>query len=175
MRINLQAGLCSLCFTIGLLACQREANDPGIENPPTIAGDANLVGAQRVTARGCLTGRGDEFVLTELERGTPERRAEASELARGTAPQPTTVTYRLIGDSDQLRPLLGQRVEVIGPAEPEKVVDMRGTGQATGSASSGAATTGMRAQVDTLQTARIEIHDLRVEAVNAIGDPCLAQ
>jgi hypothetical protein len=67
-----------------------------------------------VLETGCVTGSGNEFILTDLED-------------RADAPGPRTVTdaYLLLVAEDALRSQVGRRVTVTGTEDPKKVVDIR--------------------------------------------------
>lgn len=158
----------------GVAACGRSDDGQVLEDPPTVLGDDNAVPPQPMVVEGCLTASGDRFVLTELAPGAPgptaaEQRGEVA----GAKPEPTTETYRLVGMTDELRPHVNQRVEISGEAEPEHVVDMRRVSpplEAQGTPAAG--TSGPDATVTTVEAARIEISDLLVRSVRALGQPC---
>jgi hypothetical protein len=151
-----------------------------LEVPPTVYGDENLVPPRLVIVQGCLTASGDRFVLTALEpgvRGPIAARRYGKRL--WAKDKPTTEAYRLVGADDSLRPLVAQRVAIIGESEPEQVVDVREsspgverqipfdpqTPQPVG-------TSGLEPRVSMIQTTRIEIYDLKVRSVRAIGERC---
>ena len=153
-------------------ACSRPKSEPAAGGQ---IGDNKLVNPKITMVRGCLTGNVDQFVLTSLERTAPA----GNNTDRQPAPSESvaaTESYRLIGMSDQLKGLVGQRVEVSGDSEPEQVVDMVSATPANppASAPTGGAvgTTGDQPKVSTASRARVEIHDLRVQSVTALGDKC---
>jgi hypothetical protein len=164
-----------LCGLTGAVGCRRVGNSPELEVPATVSGDPNLVGPHTAIVEGCLTGATDRFVLTELRPGVPGPRVAAREgEPLAAAPRPTTEAYRLVGMHDQLAPLVGQRVQVTGAAESEKVVDIRESTPATARRGAQGATAGSAAEskVATEQSAHIAIHDLQVRSVAPTGDPC---
>jgi hypothetical protein len=148
----------ALCLVMSV-ACGRTEENAALESPATVQDDDTVAAARTMTVAGCLTAAGDRFVLTEL--GSDAGRAE-----------PTTASYRLIGMDEKLRPLVGQRVEISGTAEPEQVVDIRESSPPAEGAEQPRGTSGADAQVSTVQTTRLEVSDLRVESVRGRGDPC---
>lgn len=169
-----RARLLWLALAIVVVGCDRSEPRSTLEDKPTVSGDSNLTGPRPVIVEGCLTASGDRFVLTELDRGTQGPRVAAREGERPAAEEePTTESYRLIGMHDELRPLVGQRVEITGASEPENMVDVRESspprdargGRATG-------TFGTEPRVSTVQTTRLEISDLRVKSVRGTGAAC---
>jgi hypothetical protein len=142
-----------------------------------------------VTQTGCLTARGDQFVLTDLDRGTA-----------GASDQATTETYQLIGNADELRQHVGKQVRVNGEAEPAQVAEVRETtpsgpqANATGTsgqsqagaqpqsgsapAQSGSAQMqggGNTPQVSSQTETRLEVAKLRVQSVTPTGESCAAE
>jgi hypothetical protein len=141
------------------LAAACGGNDgSAVETPPTVLGDDNLARPRSISAEGCLTGEGERFVLTELTH------------AAGAAPE--TESYRLIGMESELRPLLGQRVAVTGTAEPERVVQVRESSPPADAAAGTGGTSGAEPRVSTVQSTRLEIHDMRVTTVDGTGSSC---
>jgi hypothetical protein len=177
-RISMSGNVWPILFMCGLsslVGCRRARNSPDLEVPATVSGDPNLVGPHTIIVDGCLTAADGRFVLTELRPGVPGPRVAARDgepLAAG--PRPTTETYRLVGMHDQLAPFVGQRVEVAGAAEPEKVVDVRESSPATAPRGAQTGTSGSAgdSKVATGQSAHIEIHDLQVRSVEPTGDRC---
>jgi hypothetical protein len=164
--------LCGLTSPIG---CRRVGNSPELEVPATVSGDQNLVRPHTTIVEGCLTAANDRFVLTELRPGVPGPVVAAREgEPLAAAPRPTTEAYRLIGMHDQLAPLVGQRVQVTGAAESEKVVDIRESAPATAprGAEGGTARPTADSKVRTQESAHIDIHDLQVRSVAPTGDRC---
>jgi len=170
----MRAQLSLLLLALVALGCDRGEPPKTFEDKPTVAGDENLTRSTPVIVEGCLTASGDRFVLSELDRGKPGPRVAAQQGERPAAEEePTTESYRLVGMDDTLRPLVGQRVEITGASEPEKVVDVRESAPATAPAGERAAgTSGSDPQVSTVQTTRLEISDLRVRSVQATGARC---
>jgi hypothetical protein len=161
---------------IGGAACDRSKSEPPASGK---IGDNKLVNPRTTMVRGCLTGSSDQFVLTSLERSA----TGANNTDRQPAPAESvaaTASYRLVGMSDQLKGLVGQRVEVSGDSEPDQVVDLVSATPANppvsqpGNAPSGGAvgTAGNDPKVSTASRARVEIHDLRVQSVTALGEKC---
>ena len=159
-----------------VVACGGDDRTSTLEVPATVAGDDTTGPPRTVNAEGCLTASGDRFVLTDLRPGAAGQNvAERQGQDAGAAPEPTTQSYRLVGMDEELRPLVGQRVQVIGEAVPEQVVDVREStppAQTEGQGSVG--TTGGEPRVSTLQSTRLEVADLRVSSVNRTGAECTA-
>jgi hypothetical protein len=142
--VGLSAALAASCNRSGLDESTLETN--------VVVGEEQGR-PQLITADGCLTASGDRFVLTELQ--AEEGSAEA---------------YRLVGRDEDLRALVGKRVQISGEAEPEQIVDIRQSTE--GPAAPATGTSGTIAEVDTTTTSRIEVHDLRVRTIAAIDEPC---
>jgi hypothetical protein len=154
-----------------------------------------------VTQTGCLTARGDQFVLTDLDRGTTRAPDQAA-----------TETYQLIGNTDELRQHVGKQVRVNGEAEPAQVAEVRettpaapqpnatgtsgqtpaaqpqGSAQAqsgsapaqggAGQAQSGSAQMqggGSNPQVTSQTETRLEVAKLRVQSITPTGESCAAE
>jgi hypothetical protein len=159
-------------FLLASAGCTGDS-ERELENPATVLGDDSLVRPRLIAVEGCLTAADDRFVLTGLDRAAAGPRVSQGDgSVAGVEEEPTTESYRLIGAEAQLRPLTGQRIEVTGSAEPERVVDVRETSPVVEPRNAGASTTGADARISTLQTTRIEIGDLRVNSVAALGEPC---
>jgi hypothetical protein len=120
-----------------------------------------------VSETGCLTARGDQFVLTDLKR------------AGGTTA--TTETFQLIGMDEVLRQHVGKQVRVAGEAEGSQVAVV--TESTPGSdASRPAGTTGgakptgsadpADPKVTTDTQTRMEVRKLRVGSVEPTGESC---
>jgi hypothetical protein len=165
-----------LCIVVSA-ACGRQADETSVlEAEPTVYGDENLVPPRLIIAEGCLTAAGDRFVLTELEGGVPGPTvADRSGARPWAANEPTTEIYRLVDMEKRLRPLVGQRVEITGEAEPEQVVDTREISPwVTPLNERPIGTADREPHVSAITTTRIEISDLRVRSVRPTGDRCLA-
>jgi hypothetical protein len=132
--------------------------------------DRHLVNPKITIARGCLTGDGGQFVLTNLDQGAPAAGAQKPEST--SEPLAATESYRLVGMDDRLRSFSGQRVEVTGDSQPEQVVDLVSATPAAAPNSGAAGTSGSGAKVSTASRARVEIHELRVSSVTPLGDKC---
>jgi len=148
----------------GAVGCSRSKSD----STEKIGSNPNLANPKITIARGCLTGSGDQFVLTSLDHSAPASnagQASAETLA-------STESYRLVGMTDQLKGLVGQRVEVTGDSAPDQVVDMVSATPANPPAGNAVGTSGADAKVSTASRARIEIHDLKVGSVHTLGDKC---
>ena len=122
-----------------------------------------------VVVTGCLTGSGDRFVLTELERSD----------AATTVAAPATETYQLVGEEDELRPHVGKQVTFTGRSDTTQVAIVResspaaaapaGTAGSEGAAPSGQGSTPkITAQSET----RVEVAKLKVASVKSTGEPC---
>jgi hypothetical protein len=113
-----------------------------------------------ITETGCLTARGDQFVLTDLER------SEGG---------PTTETFQLIGTNEQLRQHVGKQVRVNGEAEAPKVAVVTESTptpadrQPTGT--SGSADPKVTSETQT----RVESRRLTVSSVEPTGELCSAE
>lgn len=171
-------GAMALCA--GLAACG--GNDRSEES--AAAGGGMEARPAPITVTGCLTASGDRFVLTDLEAGAADpdvaqRREDPPDPA--AKPRPTTEAYQLVGNEDQLRPLVGQQVRVNGEAEPPHVAEVRELtppakpGEPTGTA--GQEPTAPKPgepQVNSMTETRLEVATLRVMSVVPTGDPCMA-
>lgn len=151
MRVSVGVlGIC-LCL-VGCGGADREAADEKTAEVRPIV----------VTETGCLTARGDQFVLTDLQRGEGEA---------------TTETFELIGNGEMLRPHVGRQVRVNGEAEAPKVAMVQESSPApaepapqgtTGSAKSDA-------KVSTQTQTRVEVRKLTVSSVEPTGSSCAAE
>jgi hypothetical protein len=142
------------------LGCNRQKSD----STEKIGSNSTLANPKITIARGCLTGSGDQFVLTSLDYAAP-----ASSTGQPVADTlASTDSYRLVGMTDQLKGLVGQRIEVTGDSAPAQVVDLVSatpSGNAVGTA-------GADPKVSTASRARVEIYDLNVSSVHPLGDKC---
>jgi hypothetical protein len=109
-----------------------------------------------VNETGCLTARGDQFVLTDLERGEGA----------------TTETFQLVGNEAELRQHVGKQVRVNGEAEAPKVaVVQESTPPPSDSRPQG--TTGSTDPKVTSQVqTRMEVRKLTVTSVEPTGANC---
>ena len=143
-------GIWAIC--IGLVGCggrDRDADEKTAEVRPT-----------SVTEMGCLTARGDRFVLTDLERGEGEA---------------TTETFQLVGNEDELRKHVGKQVRVTGEAEAPKVaVVQESTPAAPGAKPEGTAGSA-EPKVATQSETRLEARTLTVSTVEPTGASCAAE
>jgi hypothetical protein len=163
MKPTTTAGVVAMCF--GLAACgraDREARDTA-ENKPT-----------SVTETGCLTARGDQFVLTDLQ---PTSGVKAE-----------TQSFQLVGMDDELRQHVGKTVRVAGVAEGGEVAVVREStpspdpNQPAGTSGQAPKPTAVPkspgqgdAQVSTQTETQFEVRKLRVESVTPTGDSCAAE
>ena len=146
---------CVVGLSVALTAaCNRSSGEGTLETNAKVGEEDGA--PQLITAEGCLTSSGDRFVLTQMK--AQEGNAES---------------YRLVGKEEDLRAHLGKRVQISGESEPEQVVDVRQSSESTG-ATPATGTSGTTAQVDTTETTRIEVHDLRVRTIAAMDEPCTA-
>jgi hypothetical protein len=155
-------------LSLGLgVAC---GGSPEAERTETaVDDDFDLAESATVSETGCLTASGDRYVLTALEPSG----------AVGTA---ATELYRLLGEDEELRQLVGREVRVTGLAEPAEVAQVVETGPPAPAATSGSgsaqrsATTGQAQEGEpTVQTeaeTRIETRQLRVATVTPTGTDC---
>jgi hypothetical protein len=148
-------GVC-LMMTVG---CGRTEERAALEEPATVQDEGSNAPARAMTVDGCLTAAGDRFVLTQLDKGV-------------NGAEPGTESYRLVGMEEQLRPLVGQHVEVTGTAEAEQVVDIRESSPPPASSEEPRGTTGATPQVSTVQSTQLAVSDLRVSSVRGRGDQC---
>ena len=146
-------GVCALC--IGLVGCggredgaNNSADEKVAEVRPTV-----------VTETGCVTARGDQFVLTDLERG------------EGGA---TTETFQLGGNNDELRQHVGKQVRVTGEAEAPKVAVVQESTPAADAKPRGT-TGGVEPKVSTQSETRVEARKLTVSSVQPAGGSCAAE
>jgi hypothetical protein len=172
----------ALClgFTV---ACGGSKDEAEIaERNPSVAdrGDGRPAA---ITQTGCLTAQGDRFVLTALESAAPAGTAKPEQGAQSptASAQSTTESYQLIGNDDELRPLVGKQVRVSGEADAPKVAEVRES--TPPSAATGA--TGTAGQVEpakpgepkvaTSTETRLEVTQLRVQTIAATGEACMAR
>jgi len=142
-------GLLAVC--LGLIGCRGadRSDDKAVEVRPTT-----------VTETGCLTARGDQFVLTDLERGEG---------------QATTETFQLIGNAEDLRQHVGKQVRVNGEAEaPNVAVVQESTPPSPQPAPQGTAG-GADPKVTTQEQTRVEVRKLKVASVQPTGSSCRAE
>jgi hypothetical protein len=142
MKRASMAGVFALCLGL-TVACGGNKDEADIAERDPKVGDRGDGRPMAITETGCLTAQGDRFVLTALESaaaaGTakPEPGAAGSQKpgqgaaeSRSADAQPTTESYQLIGNEDELRPLVGKQVRVSGEADPPKVAAAEGGGSA---------------------------------------------
>jgi len=171
------AGVAVVCVLSAGCGGGREQEEIAERNPGVMApGDGR---PQPVNETGCLTAAGDRFVLTALEPGAAGPGAREGQGAGTTAdPQPTTVSYQLIGRNEELRKLVGRQVRVSGEAQPPKVAEVRESSpqaEPRGTAgSSGADARRQQPQVSSTTETRLEVTQLRVQSITATGKPCAA-
>ena len=148
--------LFSICTAAALLggACHRNSN-------PEQGKSANIVdlathpappgAAGTVAVTGCLTASGDRFVVTQLDDKTSESH-----------------TYQLVNADDQLRHLVGERVQAIGDtAQVQKAEAREVTPPPT--ATSGSS----NGQVSTVEDTKVDVNMLRVTSVMPVrGATC---
>ena len=178
MRRASLTGACIVC--LGLTTACGGGNDESAiaEKEPEVSGRGSDAPAL-ITATGCLTASGDEFVLTDLQSAGAGS-AAGGEQGAGTsgAAQPTTESYQLIGTEEELRSLVGREVTVTGPAEPPKVAEVRETtpatepGNATGTAGPPEPAKPGEPQVATTTETRLEVTQLRVNSITDTGQAC---
>jgi len=142
--------------TIATAGCNRSKQ---ADSTGTAVNGNKLVNPKITMVRGCLTGSGDRFVLTNLENAASPANGGANQPA--AEPVAPTESYRLVGQDDQLKNLVGQRVQVTGDSTPEQVVDMVSATPSNPPAGNAVGTAGNEGKVSTASRARIEIHDLR--------------
>jgi hypothetical protein len=170
MKPFLLVGITAVAMLAGA-GCSREKTTTFDDSSKTAG--SKLVNPKITIARGCLTGDGGQFVLTNLDQAAPASSAEKPESAG--EPLATTESYRLVGMDDRLRSFVGQRVEVTGDSQPEGVVDLVSATPAAAPNSGTTGTSGSDAKVSTASHARVEIHELRVNSVIPLGDKCLGK
>jgi hypothetical protein len=167
MKPFLLVGMTAVAMLAGA-GCHREQSQ-ALDDSSKTAG-SNLVNPKITIARGCLTGDGGQFVLTNLDQAAPVPGAQKPESA--AEPVAATESYRLVGQDDRLKSLVGQRVEVTGDSQSEGVVDLVSATPAAAPNNGAAGTSGSGAKVSTASRARVEIHELRVNSVTPLGDKC---
>ena len=167
MKPFLLVGISAVAILAGA-GCSREKTKTFDDSSKTA--ESNLVNPKITIARGCLTGDGGQFVLTNLDQAAPAPGAQKPEPS--TEPIAATESYRLVGMDDRLRSFVGQRVEVTGDSQPEGVVDLVSATPAAAPNNGSTGTSGSEPKVSTASRARVEIHELRVHSVNPLGDKC---
>jgi hypothetical protein len=172
------AAVWAVCLGL-TVACGGAAEDTGGEQQSASGAPAGAAGPSRpVEVSGCLTARGDRYVLTDLER--------ADEQGGGGGGQAATESYELVGNTENLKQHVGKQVRVVGEAEPQQVAEVRESSPAP--ATSGATgTTGRQPQggqqpsgsgqpqVSTATETRMEVAKLRVQSVTPSGATCAAE
>lgn len=177
MNGAIRAGALALC--LGLAAGCGGGNDESAiaEQKPEVTGRGTDA-PSLVTATGCLTASGDQFVLTELEQGTAGAQAQQGGAGAAAGAQPTTESYQLIGNEDELRKLVGRQVQISGAAEPPKVAEVRETtpatepGNATGTTGAPEPAKPGEPQVATSTQTRLEVTQLRIDTITDTGQAC---
>jgi hypothetical protein len=167
MKSFLLVGIAAVATLTGA-GCNRAKTQTLDDSSKTA--DSNLVNPKITIARGCLTGGGGQFVLTNLDQAAPVPGAEKTESA--AEPIAATESYRLVGMDDRLKSLVGQRVEVTGDSQPKEVVDLVSATPAAAPNNGAIGTSGSDAKVSTASRARVEVHELRVHSVSPLGDKC---
>jgi hypothetical protein len=136
-------------------ACERREVSPGT-----------------VAEEGCITASGSQFVLTDLESGSPLRRLDdRTDPSAG----PKTEAYLLVGGEEKLGSLVGQHVRVTGEVEPTQSAALRElTPMMRIDSNRPAATTGERPSPQVRSEARlsVEVHQMRVRSIEPTGDTC---
>ena len=137
-------------------ACERRQVSPGA-----------------VAEEGCITASGSQFVLTDLESGSPLRRFDdRTDASAG----PKTEAYLLVGAEDKLRGLVGQHVRITGEIEPTQSAELREvTPMMRVDSDHPAATTGdeePEPEVSSEERLSLDVHQMRVRSVESTGDTC---
>jgi hypothetical protein len=137
-------------------ACERREASPGA-----------------VAEEGCITASGTQFVLTDLESGSPLRRLDdRTEPSAG----PKTEAYLLVGAENKLQGLVGQHVRVTGEIEPTQSAELRElTPMMRVGSNRPASTTGderPEPHVRSEERVSLEVHQMRVQSVEPTGDTC---
>jgi hypothetical protein len=122
---------------------------------------------------GCMTASGSQFVLTDLESGSPLRRfGDRTEPSAG----PTTEAYLLVGPEHEFRRLVGQHVRVTGEIEPTQTAELRDlTPMVRVDPDRPAATTGNerpQPHVRSEQRVSLRVHQMHVRSIKPTGDSC---
>jgi hypothetical protein len=111
-----------------------------------------------VTETGCLSARGDRFVLTDLEG------------ANGIS---ATEAFQLIGNEEELRRHVGKQVRVSGQAEPAQVAVVRESTPPAADQQPPAGTSGSAEPSVTAETqTRVEFRKLTVSSFEPTGASC---
>ena len=148
-------GILTMC--LGVVGCggNRDRDNTGATGDDKTAEVRPIA----VTEMGCLTARGEQFVLTDLERGEGEA---------------TTDTFQLVGDNDELRQHIGKQVRVTGEAEaPRVAVIQESTPPADARPQGTAGSSDPR--VSTQSETRVETRKLTVSSVQPTGASCAAE
>lgn len=154
-----RASVAVLAICLGLFGCGRA--DRERDNTGEAAGDKTAeVRPVPVTETGCLTARGDQFVLTDLERSD----GEATH----------TETFQLVGNEDELRRHVGKQVRVNGEAEAPQVATVQESTPAPPEPAP-RGTTGADPKVSTQSDTRLEVRKLTVASVQPTGAACAAE
>jgi hypothetical protein len=141
---------CCLALSVG---CGGRSEEGPAADPDD---DVDIEETTTIVETGCLTAKGDRFVLTALERGG--RRAE-------------TEMYQLDGNGEVLQRHVGREVRVTGIAEPAQVAEVTERSPATPAGTAGTAD-GTQPQVQTQAQTRLETRSMRVATVTPTGEDC---
>jgi len=134
-----------------------------------------------IEVTGCLTSAADRFVLTQLD---------SSDNTNTVAP--STETYMLVGDNDEMRRHVGRQVRVAGIADTPDVAIVRESSPAAPNAPMAPETAGTagsetpppaagagpdagaapNAKVSTATETRVEVSELRVRTIADAGGEC---
>ncbi len=120
-----------------------------------------------VTVTGCVTGgtQSGTYVLTALPGPL------TTGMARATSGTPPTVTYQLSGNTGDLQPLVGHRVEVTGTTSDKAKADVK-THTESEKTEKPANPQGKTPKVETSAKANIEARQLNVKTLKAVEGAC---
>jgi hypothetical protein len=149
MRRALVLGISAMC--VALVGCGgRERGDEKTAE----------VRPATVTEMGCLTARGEQFVLTDLEHG------------EGAA---TTEAYQLVGRDDELKQHVGKQVRITGEAEAPRVAVVQESTPPKPDAKPEGTAGRAEPKVSTQTETRVEMRKLTVSSVTPTGESCAAE
>jgi hypothetical protein len=157
MKSITAAGACIVAAALAV-GCDRGRSENDELNADRERTGTAVRDEEPISVTGCVTARGDQFVLTRLdEDATPIAATEVYQL-------------RDVDDDEDLTQHVGRVVQVFGEAPPAAVAQVE---QTTPGASGTSGNDG-NADVTVRQTTRFEARPLEVASVVATGRPCPA-
>ena len=139
---------------------------------PTVAACSETPRPVTIVEDGCLAASGSQFVLTDLERAEAHP-SLGQQRTIGTRPRSTTEAYLLVEADDELTNMIGKRVRVVGEVDPAQVAEFHQMSPKVRIRAVGS--NDLTPAVSDYGVLRVEVHRLRVTAVDPTGDDCSAE